>query len=95
MGGVGWWVGWVGGWGGFVFFTTRVHTNDEDVLRPVIFMSSRCPVLFLEQIDIVAGGPFWICVVLFDLFGPFSASLVFSNLFKPIFFPEGSSTARG
>ena len=29
------------------FFTTRVHKNDEEILRPVICMSSRSAPLFV------------------------------------------------
>ena len=51
------------GGGGFSFFTTTVHENDEEVLGPVIYMSSPCQggalLSFLtEQVDIRAGGPF-------------------------------------
>ena len=48
MGGVRWWVGC---WAGFLFsfsvFTRRVHKNDEDVLTPAFFMSSRPAPLFV------------------------------------------------
>ena len=74
--------GWMGGRGGggnwslkrliflFSFFTTRVHKNDEDVLGPVIFMSSRrAPLLFLtENVDIGAGGHKLTSVALFGTF---------------------------
>ena len=49
------------------FFTTRVHKNDEEVLGPVICMSSRRGPLFVlaETVDIGAGRPFWTCFLPF------------------------------
>ena len=41
-----------------LFFTTRVHQNDEEVLGPAVCMSSRRgpPFCFTEKVDIGAGG---------------------------------------
>ena len=67
------WVGVVVVGGGIFFFTTRVHTNNEEALRLAIFMSSRpAPLFCLPKNDIGAAGHFFellghIC----DLFSTF------------------------